>query len=259
VRRLLPRLGFAAAAILYTAIGVTAARVAVLGARDRTAGVPAALSLILRQPGGRLLLGAVAAGMAAFAVWHLLEVRRPRRSLLRRLGHAAAAVGYGALAWSAAALLLRLSGTGGAVQRSALEWLLSSRTGRIAVEAAGWLTVAGGLSEVWQGFTGRLANRFATAWLSRDSARFARTAARVGLSSRGIVVLLLGIFQVRLARGLGPRRLSEIGGALHVLSGAPHFGPLLSGAVSVGLIVYGAYMAVLAVAWRPRQASGAVT
>jgi hypothetical protein len=250
VRRLLPRLGFAATAILYASIGVTAARVAVLGARDRTAGVGAALSLILRQPGGRPLLGAVAAGMAAFAVWHLLEARRPRGWIVRRLGHAAAAAGYSALAWSAAALLLRLSGTDGSLRRTALEWLLCSRAGRIAVEAAGWLTLAGGLSEVWQGVTGRLVSRFATSWLSRDSARLARSAARLGLASRGVIFLLLGIFQVRVARGLDPRRLSEIGGALNVLSGAPHFGPLLSGVLATGLIAYGAYMAVLAVAWR---------
>jgi hypothetical protein len=252
VRRLLPRLGFAATALLYAAIGVTAARVAILGARDRAAGVPAALSLILRQPGGRWLLGAVAAGMAAFAVWHLLEARRPRLSLLRRLGHGAAFAGYAALAWSAAAFLLRLSETDGAVRRPALEWLLSSRSGRIAFEAAGWLTVAGGLSEIWQGVTGRLANRFATAWLSRDSARLARSVARLGVASRGVVFVLLGIFQVRVARGAGPRRLSEIGGALDAISGAPRFGPLLAAVVSLGLVAYGVYMAVLAAAWRRR-------
>ena len=250
LRRVLPRLGLAATGILYAAIGVTAARVAVAGARDRAAGLPAALRLILQQSHGRILLGAVAAGLAAFTLWHLLEARRRRVSGFRRLGHLAAAGGYAVLAWSAAALLLRLSGPDGALRRSTLEWLLSSGAGRAAVEASGWLTAATGLYELWQGASGRLANRFATKWLSRESARLARAVARFGLASRGFVLGILGVFQIRVARDLSARELSEIGGALKALSGWPLDGAWLAAVVAVGLIAYGLYMGMLAGAWR---------
>ncbi len=250
-RRVLARLGFAATGILYVTIGLTAARVAFAGARDRIAGMPGALRLLLRQPHGRVLLAAVAAGLAAFALWHLLEARR-RAWTFERLAHLLGAAGYGALLWSAVSLLLRLRQASPRLERTALAWLLSRHWGVVAVEAAGVLTIGAGLFEIGQGVSGRLRNRVATRWLPTDAARFVKRVARFGLAARGFVLVVIGVFQVRVAVDLDPEELSEIGGALKALSRAPAGGPLLTGAVSVGLVAYGLYMGVLAVAARRR-------
>ncbi|MGH9369319.1 MAG: DUF1206 domain-containing protein [Thermoanaerobaculia bacterium] len=192
----------------------------------------------------------MAAGLAAFAIWHLLEAPRRRLATLQRLGHLAAVAGCAALAWSAASLLLRLADPDGALRRSALEWMLSSRAGRLALESSGWLTAAAGLYEIWQGASGRLANRFSTRWLPRDAARLLKAVARFGIASRGVVLALLGVFQVRVARELDPRELSEIGGAFKALSRSPAGGPALAALIALGLIAYGFYMGVFAVAAR---------
>src|SRR5262245_2806431 len=250
LRRVLPRLGFAATGVLYGALGVVAAQVAIASARHRAAGLPAALRLILGQPHGRLVLAAVAAGLAGFALWHVLEARRKRRAVLARLGHLAAAFGYGALAWSAAAVLVPQVGKPGAIGASALRGLWSSPAGRPILFLSGAIAIAGGLSELWQGASGRLAHRFATSWLPRASGGLARAAARFGLACRGLVFLIAGFFQIRVARSLAPRAVAEFGGAFEALSRVPIGGPWLAAAVAAGLIAYGLYMGLLAVAWR---------
>ena len=250
-RRVLARLGFAATGILYVTIGLSAARVALVGARDRMAGMPGALRLLLGQPHGRVLLAAVAAGLGGFALWHLMEARR-RGRMLDRAGHVLGAAGYGALLWTAVSLLLRLGQPSPRLERTALAWLLSRHWGVVAVEAAGALTIAAGLMEIGQGWSGRLRNRFATRWLPADAARFVKGVARFGLAARGLVLVVIGVFQVRVALDLDPGELSEIGGALKTLSRAPSGGPLLVGVVAVGLVAYGFYMEVLALAARRR-------
>ena len=246
--RALARTGFAATGVLYVALGVSAARVAVLGARDPS-GVPGAVRLILKTPHGRAVAIAVAAGLAGFALWHVLEARR-RRGLLRRAGHVASAAGYAALAWGTVSALVRSRARGDGWSATALAWLLARPWGAAAIETAGVLTVAAGASEIWQGVSGRLRQRFATGWLPRDAARLAHRVARFGLAARGIVLVVIGVFQVRVARDLDPKELREVGGALRVLAKSPGGGAVLSAAVALGLAAYGLYMGVLAASAR---------
>lgn len=250
-RATLARLGFAATGILYIAIGLTAARLALAGMHDRAAGMAGALRFLLRQPHGRALAAAVTAGLAAFTLWHLLEAGNRRRRPLERAGHLVAAAGFAAIAWSGVALLLRLrQPPSGALQRSALEWLLSRSWGVVAVEVAGAVTIGAGLYEIGLGLSGRLPRRLAMTWLSRGAVRAVRRMGRFGLAARGVVLAVIGVFQVRVAVDLDPRELREIGGALKALSRSPAGGPLLAGVIALGLIAYGLFMAVLAVAAR---------
>ena len=242
------RVGFAATGVLYVALGVASARVAILGVRDPS-GIPGAVRLMLRTPHGRVLAISVAGGLAAFALWHLAEARR-RRGLLRRAGHLVSAAGYAALAGSTLSALARLHARGPAWSRTALAWLLERPWGVAAIEIAGILTVAGGVWEIWQGVSGRLRQRFAAGWLPRDAARFAQRMARFGLGARGVVLVVIGVFQVRVARDLDPRELREVGGALKALAASPAGGAWLAGAVAVGLAAYGLSMGFLAASAR---------
>jgi hypothetical protein len=73
VRNALVRFGLIATGLIYVAMGVVSARVAFLGARNREEGVPGALRLLMSQPHGSLLLGAVVLGLAALALVHAVE------------------------------------------------------------------------------------------------------------------------------------------------------------------------------------------
>src|SRR5262249_7524890 len=65
-RALLTRFGYAALGAVYAVVGAVAVKVAILGSRDRAAGFAGALRLLLGQPHGVAVLGALAAGLAAF-------------------------------------------------------------------------------------------------------------------------------------------------------------------------------------------------
>src|SRR5512143_418040 len=129
LRQFLPRVGYAAVGLLYATIGVVAARIAFLGAKDRTAGMHGSLAVLLRQPEGRSILTAVAAGLACFSVWRLIQTFTARGDFIARVGWAITAIGYGALTWTAVALLLRFP-RGENFERIGLGMLLPHPAGR---------------------------------------------------------------------------------------------------------------------------------
>jgi Domain of Unknown Function (DUF1206) len=249
-RRALARLGFAATAVLYVVVGATAAQLALRGARDPAAGMPGALAWLLRQAHGRVATRAVAAGLASFALWHLLEARARRKGWLERIGHAIGAIGYLGLTATAVSLLARGPGAGVGFPEASFDGLFSRPIGIVLLRVAGLFSIGGGIYEIWQGVTGRLRQRFAVRGLAADAARFLRRTARFGLAARGVVLIVIGAIPLRVARGLEAARMASVGGALGALSGSAWGGPWLAGVVAVGLVAYGLYMGVLAIAVR---------
>ena len=238
MRSILIRAGLFALGALYIVMGVVSARVALLGARDREQGVPGALAFLLEQPHGAWLLGAVVAGLAGIALAHAAEAARGPRPIGPRLLLAVNALGYAALAWTAARLLLHL-GRGGSFERAGASWLFSKRWGLAAVKLAGVGVAAGGVWELWQGVRGRLP--FRRDLLPRALVRLLSGSARFGLLSRGLVLGALGFFLFRAAEELKPARVPTFGGALQAFAHTA-LGPVFVGVVALGLCAYGLYL-----------------
>src|SRR5437016_281120 len=184
--RVLPRVGYAAMGLVYVTIGIIAARIAFLGARDHLAGMHRALTVLLRQNEGRWVLSGVAAGLACFAVWRAIQTFSGSGGLIARAGWAITAIGYAALAWTAASLVLRLP-RGEPVSRIGIGRLLPYPAGRAALLIAAGILVIVGVVALVQGATGRLPR-----WLSGAAMRpFTWRMARFGLASRGIVAIVM--------------------------------------------------------------------
>lgn len=243
LRRLAVRFGFAALGAVYVALGIVSARVALVGARRRDQGMAAALRFLLDQPRGGWILGAVVAGLAAIAIAHMVEAAVGRGRTFARLGLAVNAVGYGALAWTAARLLLHVRDTGSSLERASVSWLLGERWGPSALEVVGAAVAVGGLWELWQGLRGRLT--FRRDLLPRGLARLLAGVARFGLSARGSLLVAVGYFLFRAAQDLDPAGVRTIGGALRALSHAAA-GPILAGVLALGLAAYGVHLWTLA-------------
>ena len=235
VRGILIRLGLLALGAVYVAMGVVSARVAFLGARSEE-GVPGALRLLLEQPRGPRILAAVVAGLAGIALVHLVEAVTGRRPGLVRAGLAANALGYGALAWTAARLLFHLGRGGQSLEQVGISWLLGESWGAMLLEAVGAAVVAGGLWEAYQGLRGRL--DFSRKLLPRRLSRLLVFIARFGLLTRGLVLGALGYFLIRAAEELDPGRVATMGGVLHAFSRTA-LGPVFVGVVALGLAAYG--------------------
>src|SRR5215471_30619 len=146
------RSGLGALGAVYFALGVVSVRVGLLGARHDAQGVPAALRFLLAQSKGPWLLGAVVAGLAAIALSHGVEAAMgKRRSVPARIGLAFNAIGYAALAITAARLLLHVSADGPPLERTGVSWLLRESWGPVLVEIIGAAVAIGGLYELYQG------------------------------------------------------------------------------------------------------------
>jgi Domain of Unknown Function (DUF1206) len=248
-RRLLPRVGYAAMGLVYATIGVIAARIAFLGARDRIAGMHGALSVLLQQWQGRWILSAVAVGLASFAVWRTIQTFSAKGGLIARAGWAITAIGYAALAWTAASLVLRLP-RGEPANRIGVGRLLQYPAGRVALLVAAGILVIVGVVAIVQGLTGRLPRWLSGAGVFRAMRPTTLRLARFGLASRGVVAVVMGWLFARAAADFDPREAREVAGSLRFLSESPG-GPLVMGVVALGLIAYGISMWAVALSRRP--------
>jgi len=244
VRPLIVRFGLGAIGTVYVALGVASARVALLGARDREAGVSGALRFLLRQPLGPKLLLAVLAGVTGLAIVRLAEAfgRSRRRGALARAGLALNAAGYSLLAWTAARLLWRIRRSDASLERSGIVWLLGVGWGPALIELVGAGVFLGGAYEALQGIARKFP--FRRAIRPRALAPLLIGIARFGLLARGLVLAALGWFVFRAARDLDPDGVRTIGGALGAFSKTA-LGPLFAGIVALGLAAYGVYVWML--------------
>ncbi|HEV2129901.1 MAG TPA: DUF1206 domain-containing protein, partial [Longimicrobiaceae bacterium] len=115
----LARLGYAAKGVVYLIVGGLAAQAA-LGSGGQTTGSEGALSTILRQPLGQVLLGAVAVGLAGYALWRFVQAAldpehrgTDAKGIAIRLGYAISGVIHAGLAIEAARMVLGNGGGSG--------------------------------------------------------------------------------------------------------------------------------------------------
>ena len=249
LRQVLPRAGYVAVGLLYATIGVVAARIAFLGAKDRVAGMHGSLSVLLRQPEGSAILIGLAAGLACFSVWRFIQTFTARGDVIARAGWAITAIGYAALTWTAVGLLLRFP-RGENFERIGVGMLLPHPAGRGALRLAAAILIVAGVVAIVQGATGRLPRWLAAAGSRRPGKRIALRAARFGLAARGVVGIVTGWLLLRAVATFDPMQVREIGGSLRFLSQSAG-GPLLMGVVALGLVSYGLAMWAVALSRRP--------
>lgn len=248
MRALLVRVGFCALGVLYVAMGVVSAQVALLGEREQQ-GVGGALRLLFDGGKNGWLLAAVALGLAGLAAARALDAFRGKRGVFSRIVLSVDALGYAVLAWTAATLLLhmRASRPGPSLTRQSASLLLSESWGPAVIEIAGIVIAAAGLRELWMGLSGRLAHRPDAA--PRDIARVVIVIARFGLAARGAVLCAIGYYLVRAAEEVDATRVHTMGGTLKQVSTTP-YGAITLGVLACGLAAYGVYLFALGLAKR---------
>jgi hypothetical protein len=110
------RFGYATKGLVYVVVGALALGVAT-GVGGRTTDPSGALQEIGAQPFGRVMLGFVAVGLAAYALWRLFQAvvdpdgeGRDASGIAARTGHIAAWLGYSVLAFTAGQLMMTSGG-----------------------------------------------------------------------------------------------------------------------------------------------------
>jgi hypothetical protein len=239
----LARYGYGARGIVYVLVGLLALLAAYGGGRPGDS--HDALRTVLVGPFGAPLVGLIALGLLAFAVWRAVEAvtdadRRGTslKGLATRGAHLVSGVLYLGLAGTAASLCLGLGLSGGDGVHDGTAWLLRRPMGRWLVALAG-LAVAGAavayLLRAWKGDT--------TKRLALDAEarrRWAEPTGRFGYAARGIAFLILGGFLAAAAWYQSSAEAKGLGDAFVLLRAQP-YGTVLLAVVAAGHAAFGLF------------------
>ena len=248
----LARFGYAAKGVVYIIIGAIAAYTAFRGG-GKTTDSRGALEEIILQPYGNYLLGAVAIGLAGYALWRFVQALKDTedkgsgvKGIAVRIGYAVIGVIYAGLAFSAVQIILG-SGGNSKGDSTSKEWtatLLSQPFGQWLVGLAGLGFIAAALSNFYKAYTVKFRKKLMMDEMSEGVQTFAIRTGRFGLAARGVVFGLIGAFLIQAALHSNAGEARGLSGALAAL-GEHTYGQILLGAVALGLVAYGFYMLVL--------------
>ena len=244
----LARFGYAAKGVVYVLVGSLAALAAFEGGGPTDS--RGALTQIVLQPYGRVMLSVVAVGLAGYALWRLVQALRDTedkgsdlKGLSIRFGYACIGFVYAGLSYSAVRLILG-HGAGKSSDQTSKEWtatFFALPLGRWLVGLAGLGVVGFGLYQCYKAFTAKFRKKWKRHEMSEGSRALAIRAGQVGLVSRGIVFGIIGIFLIQAALRARAEEARGLGGALGALEQQP-YGPYVLGAVALGLVAYGLFL-----------------
>ena len=242
------RLGYAAKGVVYLIVGGLAA-MAAFGSGGATTGSEGALYTVMKQPFGRALLSVLALGLAGYTVWRLIQgVKDPENngagSRIYALG---SAVLHGSLTLAAARIVFRGIGTSGSGSdtEGMVAQAMAQPFGTWLVGIAGLITLFAAGHQFHQAATGGYRKRLGIGRLGPTASTWVSRAAKTGLTARGFVFGIIGIFFLVAAWQTDPSEAKGFGEALQTVQ-AQTYGPWLLGAVAIGLVGYGVYQMVKA-------------
>lgn len=244
----LARVGLTARGVIYLVMGWLAIQLA-MGARADVdqRGV---LAEILDQPAGRALVGLLALGFAAYAVWRFSEaafgVTGEGEGAGPRLKSLARGIAYSVLAVSAIALLQGARTTQSGQQGRVAGTLIQHSGGRLLVGAVGLVVIAVGVLMVHEGWSKKFLRYFGA--LPAHTTRGVVRLGQVGTVARGIVFAVTGFLVLVAAWSADPAKAGGIDAAFRTLLQQP-YGTALVALLGAGLMVFGAY-GLAEAAWR---------
>jgi hypothetical protein len=246
------RFGLAAKGVLYLLVGGLAILVAV-GAKKRVEDREGALQTVADQPFGKVLLLGLAAGLAGYAGWRLVQAFLDRnddgddaKGLAKRGGYLARAVWYGGLCAITLSIVLGADEKRGSRKEDRLtSWVLDLPAGKLIVGAVGAGILGAGLYNGYRAVSLSFRKHLRREQMSEEEEAAATVLGTIGHAARLVIFALIGLFLVRAAWEVDPKETVGLGGALsEVLQ--HDGGRIWMGAIAAGLLAYGLYCFVQA-------------
>ena len=240
--QLLGQVGVAAIGVVHLLLAWLALQVAFGGSSGKSADQTGALSELAGNGAGRVLLGLMALGFAAWAVWQAVEaaIGFTREDGAKRAGKRIAA---GAKAVIGASLTVQsitlLSGAGSSSSSSKQQdWtstVLGWPGGRVLVVLAGLVVIGVAGYLVYDGVEGDFLDK-----IEGGVSQGLRTLGRSGHVARGVAYGVLGALLVAAGVKADPKQARGLDKALKTLADTP-LGPWLLVAIAIGLAAFGVF------------------
>lgn len=233
------RLGYAARALVWGIISVTALVLA-LGNGGQTQDSQGALRTLAGQPYGTVLLWAVTVGLAAYALWRLLQAFTNHedslaKSLWMRAYYGIRGALYGFLALSAWRIVTRSGSSGGNDRQSMMSRALELPAGQWIAGAVGVGIVGYGLWQWYRAATRHWHDALKTGQMSSSLRSVVDLSGVAGYLARGVLMGVIGGYVVWGAVTYDPDKAIGTDQALSQLTDTG-YGPWVLAVVAVGLL-----------------------
>lgn len=235
------RIGFAASGLMHLLMGYIAVRIALhQGGESDQSG---AFAQLTKLPGGTIVLWVAVVGMAALALWLLLQASlgigsASKKRWARSLVSAGKAGAYFALAWTALAVVLRRPSSSATTTRQASGTILSLPSGQALLIIVGLATLGIGGYFIYKGARQKFRDDIQLQGSRWDLPVIAL--AMTGYIAKGIAVVAVGVLFIVAAVKVSPQDASGLDGALKSLAGLP-FGQAILIIIGLGIMAYGLY------------------
>jgi hypothetical protein len=242
----LGRVGYGVKGVLYALLGVIALDAAV-GSGDPE-GQDGAFATLAQQSYGEVLLWILVVGLAAYALWRVvLAVTDPEgegddiEGAGKRVFYVVSAFAYGSLAFSAYRIVTGSGqgGSGGGTEERA-QTLLGLPGGRWIVGLLALALLGYGVYQFVRAYRASFMSNFHLDQRAVQRRDLIKRAGQWGLSSRGVVYVLTGVFMAQAALRADADEAGGLDQALGTLQ-QQSYGPWLLGLVAIGFVMYGVY------------------
>jgi len=206
----------------------------------------------MRQPVGSFLLAVIAFGFATFGIWLMIrgiadpeDEGRSWRAIALRIGWFFGGLTHFGLVIAAVHMLIGYATRDD--EAEAHDWTataLSYPLGRWIIAGVGVGILIYGLLQIHHGLRDKLDPQLRLKELSAAAKRWVRGVCRFGMTARGVVFGLLGVFLMRAEYDFNAREARGFGGTLREIASEPH-GRVFLAVTAFGLMAYGVYMLVL--------------
>jgi len=252
----LARAGFGAKAFLYANIGYFALRRA-SGWHGPLLDVKEVLTRLARSSLGPALSALVGAGIACLGCWFVIEAlanpaaRRGAWAAVSRVGQAVGGLGYVGLGAVGIRILFGLSvgPSGDSLARTGVAEALGIPGGPVVAGALGAIGVGVGIRQAAQGISRSFLSSLDLSEVPAAIRWWAVLLGTIGFVAQGWLFASAGALVLRATLARAPGEAAGTRGVLKLLAHEP-FGPILLGAMALGLLGYAAYAVVEASARR---------
>ena len=248
--RVMARFGYVAKGVVYATIGLLAMLEA-LGMGGKTASPDGAMQSIGTQPLGGLLLVLLSVGLFGYAAWKVVQgVMDPddrgsdAHGVVRRVAYVGSGAIHGLLAFTAAQSVFGAEDSSeDAMAASAMAY--QPPVGRIVVAVVGVVVISVGLYQLYAAYKAKFRGELALGRMGKAREVWTTLLGRIGTAARALAIGAAGAFLILAAYQSDPKETRGLGGALETIQHQP-LGSYMLGAMAVGLVLYGAFMFLVA-------------